>query len=287
MNELNVPTFPLSSHSSLLEKVKLEVEAKFKSKELKEAGMTPKRADFEADEDDKVLHLCDKCPFQTDVLKEFVDHVIENRTQHNLQCLQCSKSFRQKFRLRQHYKASHNEVKAIKCDDCRYQAISKEAIQSHRFGTHVGTTYACITCNVTFPNSGLFVTHLYSHTNLRGIKTGQKIEKSRATDLLNCNQCEYQTDSKISIDRHYKKHHRDNFKCKDCPYNAIGKMELVRHTLRAHHNESRKLVPLSQEEWAKIKSGQETSVAFICELCFKVVKSLDVLADHKRTKHYC
>ena len=287
-------------HTENIEKV---ADVKMKN----EAKVKIKKENYFEDEDESTLHICDHCSFQTDDLEDFVDH-IQSNTPHSLTCLSCPSEFQKKMQLVKHYQLKHGFQQSISCDSCKYQASSKEVLQKHKFTTHVKNVYSCETCGFFYNTSEEFLYHLYIHTDhLHSVKTGQKIGKRERYDVKKddkrqqrrisyakyneseekwyCNTCEFKTEMKYSIHRHYIKHHTDQYKCTECEHRSTGKTELASHKLRMHSSErktmrQKKLVPMKPEE-----AAQQQTVAYICDTCFVVLPSLPDLLQHRNINH--
>ena len=213
----------------------------------------------EEEEDSEVLHICDGCSYQTENVSNFVSHVEENDPHHHHSCLACSRKYKIKSSLSRHISQAHRNIKFVTCESCDYKTYSVESLQEHKFSSHLSNVYSCLNCEDTFDSSALFVKHLKSHPSLRGIRTGQKIVKksgnpenpSRKEAKLvyvdfsanqlsfKCKNCEYRSNSKNSLQRHFMRNHNKTFQCKQCPFKGSYKTDLWKHTTKAHGREKR------------------------------------------------
>ena len=303
------------------------------------------------DEEAGTLHLCDHCNFQTEDLDDFIDHV-HNNLPHVQFCLQCPAEFYKKAPLLRHYEERHGSKLFISCESCRFQALTKEALQKHKFTSHVKNEYSCLNCNYFFDSSDEFVAHLQTH-GFEKIKTGQKIARienrggakkggrkpgpkpklgpdssprprggtvpewtQHATldgeGNLQCNHCQYKSGTRFNISRHYAKHHSQLYKCTECEYRGACKFDLVRHSV-VHGKEKTKQVQIKANTNNKVikrpynrkvkveakvnnneaktnisnlvpQLGQKT-ISYICDVCFMVLPSLEIMVKHKEYKH--
>ena len=283
-----------------------------------ETNVKVKRETYFEEENESTLHICDHCTFQTDDLEDFMDH-IQSNLPHGLTCPSCPAEFQKKAQLTKHYQNKHHyQIKnglqptpSINCDSCNYQAVCKENLQKHKFTTHVKNVYSCVTCGYFYNTSEEFLQHLYIHSDhLHTVKTGQKIGKRNKRDRnepkiddkrkkvrieyakyneddgkLQCNTCDFKTEMRYNMQRHYIKHHTELYKCTECQYHATGKTELASHKLRMHSSErktmkQKKLIPMKPEE-----AAQQQTVAYICDTCFVVLPSLPALLQHRNINH--
>ena len=227
------------------------------------------------------LHLCDGCAFQSEELEDFIDHV-ESNNPHYLKCIKCNTEYPQKAQLKKHYEAEHGQVSNLKCESCRFKCFSKELLYAHKFSTHLSSVYTCITCDKTFKSALDFMWHLKWHgKEIFTLKTGQKVEKVvKVEESINCQTCDYKTHHILNMKRHIAKHHSVRFKCKECYFNGVTKADLLKHTLRIHKKEKRKMVCVNPKD-----IDPSDTVAYICDKCFAMLPSLELLMSHKEAGH--
>ena len=191
------------------------------------------------EEFESVLHICDKCSFQSEDIEDFIEHVLNEP--HLLTCLQCSTRVARPLHLRKHYGSMHGSARTIQCDDCTYKADSRELLHIHKFVKHISNVYSCITCNQYYSHSNKFCEHLKTHPEPTKIKTGQKILKRNFLseghvegNQFYCDRCPYLTDGERNLLNHISKYHKKDFKCDKCDFAARNSSNLRDHIQGNH-----------------------------------------------------
>ena len=258
--------------------------------------------------EEAVLHLCDGCSFQTDVLEDFVDHIDNeilkesshsSHGSHTQTCLLCGEKIGRKKHLKSHYASAHGKIKTLFCSECSFSSFSKELIHSHKFTKHISNQYTCRTCSSTQPNevtsfntSVLFREHLRSHRNICQVKTRQKIEKKigKKSDaqigftkdgiLLSCSECEYTCTKHHNLLRHRREKHKKLIPCSQCSFNAVTPNDLIKHTNRTHKNMTK---DLQKEIFEKNNISYDPQNT--CDICFILKRNETEVMEHKKSKH--
>ncbi|KAI2647994.1 Zinc finger protein 569 [Labeo rohita] len=130
-------------------------------------------------------------------------------------CLQCGKSFNQKYNLKNHMKKVHAGEKPYTCNLCGKSFSYKTHLDSH-MKSHTGEKpYTCRLCGKSFLCKGSLKMHMVTHT-------GEK--------PFPCDQCEKCFRHKATLDSHMKTHTGESpYMCKPC-----GKSFSHKSTLNAH-----------------------------------------------------
>ena len=260
---------------------------------------------LEEEEEDSVLHICDGCSFQTEDLSEFLFH-IEDNVPHQQTCQTCQRKCKSGAALKKHLTVHQNEErKLLPCQNCQHKALSVESLQSHQFSCHLNNVFSCVSCGYFYTKRDKFAEHLRSHSSLEAVKTAQKIVKkqnnqvrknpslnppgtklvyvdtSPSADSFKCRQCEYKSNTRNNLQRHFRKQHTKTFQCSKCPYTGSCKSEILTHTRKIHVSETDRRRP-NVVETTGPDNIPDSSRGYVCDVCFLVKTSFEECERHKK-----
>ena len=168
-------------------------------------------------------------------------------------CPQCDKGFTIKDKLRDHVKTcAFKKAEEKACSLCDFTTRDPKQFRKHIKSNHGNKRKKCTLCDFTWTRYN----HLKEHIELN--------HKGRQF-LFPCNQCEFETDFKLTFKNHVKSVHDDgvNYECNQCDKQFISKGNVNRHILTVHNIGKR----------------------FSCEVCDFGASDKRVLLKHVLEKH--
>ena len=295
----------LSSLSETIDSLMEVAELLEKKSKLEES---PKFSESVVEENESVLHICDRCAFQSEEIGDFIEHVL--REDHLLTCLECPKKYSKLFKLRNHSIKHHKHVQYVCCDDCSFKAESKELLHVHKFSEHISNVFACVSCNQFYSKATTFCAHILTHAESGfNVRTSQKILKKKNTysseiktpqkeqPIFQCDQCEFMTQYMRNLTQHKENKHGDKlqqnmFHCDNCSFLTSNKRSLKHHVVHQHG----KNLPDIQCEYCDYKAKRKSrikehednvhkKIRYYCDFCdYDAYRKYSVNV-HKRMKH--
>lgn len=172
-----------------------------------------------------------------------------------LQCKKCSKVFKSKTAVKNHYESIHKGVRYT-CNDCGSEFTLQSSLRTHTKAMHVGKLIACDQCEYETPRPDNLKTHKINvHSGEQEGPTLKEYEcekcdfstkyclqlrdhvilKHEREKLMICSQCNFQATSEGKIKNHVKKVHEGiSFPCPDCNFVASIESFLKRHYKKKH-----------------------------------------------------
>ena len=195
----------------------------------------------------------------------------------NLKCQLCPYTAPRIVRLKKHMEVKHLGLR-VACGFCKFTTAETPNLKRHIQQKHENVKYSCQHCDKRFIDKSRFKDHVnFVHLNLpRTIHScgqcGKKfIEKSALKNHTNkhlgiafpCEQCNFKTHSKSSLNLHKKFHHeeREWFLCDLCEYKGTKK------GLRVH------------------KESKHGGKTFPCDICDYSSTTMKNLKKHIRYQH--
>ena len=131
-----------------------------------------------------------------------------------------------------------------------------------------GFSFPCPLCRMEFS----------SEESLREHTDATHMEKA----LLNCNDCDFNTDNETILQSHTKELHK--FQCNMCNYSAKNKGWLTRHINASHQTDSHD-EPRQPELADNSRIGATNAVSFSCDICDFESDNREDLTTHDQTVH--
>ena len=177
-----------------------------------------------------------------------------------------------------------------RCQTCEYRANTASDIQSHFLQNHSKQTDQM---EVMKKRLKPLEKTSYASSNekqlmKKRLKPGEIPFYASSTGvdgILQCNSCDYKTNIKHSMKRHFVKHHLQQFKCQDCGYKGHSQSDLLKHIDKVHTKSNLVAVQTSVQKKLDFGSSESNRISYICNLCFLVAPSPEILAKHKEYKH--
>jgi uncharacterized Zn-finger protein len=114
--------------------------------------------------------------------------------QETFECRECEKTFKKKYRLRQHQLTHSSSSYTLKCPEpgCKSLFNKKYNLERHKL-IHTGEKpFKCPLCDENFRVEHHLIPHINSHKGARPFK---------------CSQCEYRSGDNSNVARHFKAQH--------------------------------------------------------------------------------
>jgi len=218
---------------------------------------------------------CDVCGKLCATIKSLKDH---KRTQHegfnNFPCEVCGKLISTPRGLREHIKRVHDKIFDKECPHCEYRAAANIDIKKHIEASHLGITYPCDKCDMTFNQYSTLYSHKSVHSEERrfvcqkcgtGFKKKKGLERHietiHSTSTYPCKVCGKVFKSEAYLSDHMRAHDEDRqFPCSFCKRRFVTKTKLRMH-INTHTGERPYKCPFN---------------------CDKAFHSSDQLSHHKK-----
>ena len=205
------------------------------------------------------LIQCDQCDYKCKERNSLKDHIstvhIRKRA---FKCERCPERFFSYGAMKQHEYTKHkNTEKRFKCIECDYKSVSKQTLQNHLNGVHLGLRpFKCKACGQGFTQQSHMNSH-YKRVHLalkphicefceRGFASKQQMklhitanhDDSTGAKKLKCVVCEFTTNSNKSLKNHAYQHGEYKpFPCEECDKAFVTITELKTHIINAHTDE--------------------------------------------------
>uniref|UniRef100_A0A2A4IS91 Protein krueppel n=1 Tax=Heliothis virescens TaxID=7102 RepID=A0A2A4IS91_HELVI len=134
-------------------------------------------------------------------------------------CEHCGKSFGNKFRLNEHYRAKHGYEK-FQCGTCEFQSAGIVAMRNHERRHRGEKPFVCEACGAKFHAAYLLMQHKHSH----------KTEK-----LIKCDLCPSRFKARDNLHMHTLTcHSKSRYSCRVCSRRYKCRHYAVRHARLVH-----------------------------------------------------
>ncbi|XP_026746667.1 zinc finger protein interacting with ribonucleoprotein K-like [Trichoplusia ni] len=134
-------------------------------------------------------------------------------------CEHCGRSFSNKLRLMEHYRAKHGYEK-FKCSYCDFTSASDVALKNHERRHRGEKPYVCESCGAKFHAAYLLLQHRHSH---------------RTEKLVKCELCPSRFKSNNNLNMHKVTcHNKSIFSCTVCCRTYKCRYYAVKHVRQAH-----------------------------------------------------
>ena len=166
----------------------------------------------------------------------------EGGSQYKFQCIACKFTTTNDRSMRMHKKAIHSETqKPYKCEQCNTTLRNKGELLKHTKTKHQDVK--CIICGFT----AVSPSYLKSH-----------IKRKHNKDTYQCDECQENMKSKISLINHKRKH-LVTFKCNMCDFKGVTTNALSYHTTEMHDKDKSTIPGLKREASIKVIKDSKKS----------------------------
>lgn len=230
-----------------------------------------------------------------------------------VQCETCLSNYKSIRALRNHYKASHAELKVHQCQYCHRQFFPQlvDIHMSHCSQRHQTIRQLCPVCGEAASRN-----HIYRHiARSKAVdETGRIIDKPYQCDIcgarattkngigihikalhlqlkIQCNFCEVQVKSRSILGTHMRRYHpeiKKPLKCEFCEFQTASAASLIRH--RATHFGSRphkcdfcERRFVTKDAWRVHTATHSDERPHKCEVCESPFKTRKALGAHMKT----
>jgi KRAB domain-containing zinc finger protein len=280
------------------------------------------------EEQDEIPNGSDYVNFDplTGISGELPDHQNKKKVRKsvNVQCNQCTKTFKSVQSLNVHMTTGHSDERPFACDQCEFRAKRSHILQRHIERIHMKlANHKCIHCGRQFYDSSelkLHVDKLHSTTalensiiqlcdmcdctfdSLKGLRLHRRIHKiPTEKPTFNCDQCDKVVTTKFYLNNHMKKEHPTDEQiatvgciCETCNMSYQNSMELNCHLDTCHQdylNTNFKCDDCEINNWhshislRKHYAEAHRKIWDICKICGLVLKVDGSLYRHMQAVH--
>ena len=165
--------------------------------------------------------------------------------QHQYKCVSCDQEFNSPYDLHLHIDNVHFELYSAKNNHCKYE---------------------CKICEMKFYRKDTLMCHSKN--------SHEQLSFKRKTQFK-CVKCLDYFCTKSELDQHFISSHNEGrlFSCKVCGKQFMSKIDRKKHIKRDH------IIQGKEED------GKETCVKSVCDLCGKILSTLNALIYHKECVH--
>jgi len=173
------------------------------------------------------MYQCEICTKTFKEKSKLKSHREIHTTERNVICPICEKSFKTQACLRSH-KRVHNPI-YMSCDYCGKSYTQKPELAKHIKFSHFGLReFSCDFCGARFGSKGHLLTHKLVH-------------QDDSSKRIICQLCSMAFHTRAKLDRHMKSHTKErNFECGICNKKFLYSYNVTAHIRHVHYREKRK-----------------------------------------------
>lgn len=236
--------------------------------------------------------------FQRSYIKNEMLHCIIEQLNKDIDLKNIDEINIKKYRLSVNLTSFHRiALKKVECQKCPMKFISKSLLKKHIALAHIDTNNAviCDICGKTFTNSIKLKIHLgchrekscpycsksfksHSHFNLHLKRHKSYVTVKRKVRYLKCNNCDYQSINKSTLDAHINKFHLNirPYKCQICQKGFYKRDNLSQHLI-THKKVKDNICYICGEDFViertlkqhlNLHAGQKPFQCDTCKMCF-------------------
>lgn len=200
---------------------------------------------------DGLKYSCDQCDHKVTLLSSLKKHIKVKHEGTRYACDQCDFTGSSSSYLNRHIKIKHEGFR-YSCTQCDYTSTKSSALKEHVKVKHEGFKYMCDQCEYTGPTSESLRLHFkvkhegfrhncehcsFTATSKKAVT--QHMEAEHPSALMNgdfqCDQCEFNTDSSVSLKCHISAVHKEGtYPCDECEFVADFRKNLAKHKMENH-----------------------------------------------------
>ncbi|XP_045480069.1 zinc finger protein draculin-like [Harmonia axyridis] len=217
--------------------------------------------------------VCDLCGVTCKNIESLRGHIfyMHKKSKDEYKCDQCSRTYRQKYKLEQHKNKEHIGARRHICNVCQKKFFTFKDMNSHINMTHKKLRpHICKHCSKGFSSKYALKTHIRQHTNETPYKCsvcgeGFRQNVSLRTHLKSkhniqedknfpCEFCDKSFASCFALKVHLRLHNDNSYQCRDCKEYFHQSIYLFNH-MKTVHNIDENMIDL--KEFKTIYDEQE------------------------------
>ena len=194
-------------------------------------------------------------------------------------CGQCDLTFLWPESLRYHEKAKHPplELKTLQCEQCPYSTKIDQNLRKHILMMHTSQKFPCDLCGTEFDAKQYLLRHI-------------KRSHAENNKLFKCEECSFITTQNRNLNRHLKKHKRQESECSICHKKVLHLHEHIKLFHKAEKKYECDTCPFTCKALSTLKyhistHNKKEKEMFPCKICNKKLSSSCYLKEHIKRMH--
>ncbi|XP_042142380.1 zinc finger protein 699 [Ixodes scapularis] len=240
------------------------------------------------DPEDAHTKECSLCSTQLESVDALRDHVLAIHAAALIyRCIECHERFMTLSILLQHREEKHNP-KSRKCPECPKEFSTSVACRRHVMYTHYSSRlrFPCKYCFRRYKD----LLNLHYHMALSHIhELSEEEKKSLVAVKRRCQQCDYETYNRRSMQGHMRRNHGSLLQCRQCEQKFSLPAELTRHMRLRHSAQGRQDCPHCTRSFVCPKAHalhvtmHQDGSGHECSKCKRLFESEALLKHHQES----